>query len=140
MRRMPSQEEVGTPRVEQQEEKVVIRYDPSPQTQPGKGGGDGSAYITNLRRRKVDTYAVTEDELNSIDIQYWQASVLFSLACLAVGGMLSMLLSWDASGDWSLLCLLCIVAFVFGLIGIWIHRTRKTLLERIKTQTVQEGE
>ena len=53
MRRMPSQEEVGTPRVEQQEEKVVIRYDPSPQTQPGKGGGDGSAYITNLRRRKV---------------------------------------------------------------------------------------
>ena len=114
----------------------VIRTEPESHPElGGEGGGGEGAYVTNLRRRQVDTYAVTEDELTSIDNQYWQASVLFSLATLALGGMLSTVLASDDGGRWTLFGVLLVAAIAFGGMGAWIHRSRKTLLNRIKKQT-----
>ena len=124
-----------------QEEGGVIRDQSLPQYQlGGKGGGGKGAYITRLRRRQVDTYAVTEDELSSIDTQYWLANSLFSSASLALGGLLSAALTWQTHGNWPVMGILFAVALAFGGFGIWVHRTRTTLLKKIKDQTVPRDE
>lgn len=120
----------------QQEYGSVIRDQPAPESQSGgEGGGGKGAYITNLRRRKVDTYAVTEDELTSIGTQNWQASALFSLASIAFGAMLSAILTPKADLNWPVLLILLLAALAFVGVGIWVHRTRTTLLKRIKDQS-----
>ena len=124
-----------------QEEGDVIRDQSLRQYQlGGKGGGGKGAYITRLRRRQVDTYAVTEDELSSIDTQYWLANSLFSFASLALGGLLSAALTWQTHGNWPVMGILFAVALAFGGFGIWVHRTRTTLLKKIKDQTVPRDE
>ena len=124
-----------------QEEGGVIRDQPSPESQSGSKGrvGDG-AYITHLRRRQVDTYAVTETELSSIDTKYWQANTHFSLASLALGGMLSAVLTWQTHRNWPVLVVLFATACAFVALGVWIHRTRRTLLKGIKEQTLPRDE
>ena len=120
----------------QQESGLVIRDQPAPRSQSGgEGGGGDGAFITNLRRRKVDTYAVTEDELTSIGTQYRQANSLFSLASITFGAMLSAFLSSKEAPNWPVLLILTFAALAFLGMGIWVHLTRKTLLQRIKDQT-----
>ena len=124
-----------------QEKDGVIRDQSLPQSQlGGKGGGGEGAYITRLRRRQVHTYAVTEDELTSIDTQYWQVNSLFSLASLTLGGLLSAALTWETHENWPVLCVLFAAALAFGGFGFWVHRTRTTLLKRIKDQTLPREE
>lgn len=125
----------------QQEYGSVISDQPAPHAQSGGEGGAGAgAYITNLRRRKVDTYAVTEDELTSIDTQNRLVSALFSVASIIAGAMLSAFLTWQDDPNWAVLWILLSAALTFVGFGIWVHRTRTTLLKRIKDQTLPRGE
>lgn len=132
--------EEGSPGDVMHAQTRVIRGELAAETQPaGEHGGDGSAYATRLRRRELDTYEVTEDELSSIDIQHSQASSLFSFASLALGGLLSTALTWGTGHNWALLSVLTVTALAFGAMGLWVLRTRNTLLDRIKEQTRQSG-
>ena len=127
--------------MEKSEETGIIRSAASPESQPGgQGGGGDGAYVTNLRRRQVNTYAVTEDELTSIDTQYWQASAALSLAFLLVGVVLNIILTGGAAEKEPLLYSLSTVSLAFGGFGIWLHRTRKSLLNRIKDQAGSHAE
>ena len=137
----PERATLDTPLAAQGGAAGEVRREPPPQSQAGgDGGGGDDAYVTRLRRRQVDTYAVTEDEITSIDTQYWQASALFSLASVAAGGILSTVFAWETSGNWTLLGLLIAGALAFASIGLWVHRTRKSLLRRIKEQTLHHDE
>ena len=138
-----SESDVTTaPFARQEDTSGVIRGQPSPESQvSGKGGAGGAgAYITRLRRRRVDTYAVTEDELTSIDTQHWQTTALFSASSLAMGGLLSTLLTWESNENSALPGVLLLAALAFGGFGFWVHRTRRTLLKKIKDQTLPHGE
>lgn len=124
-----------------QQKGGVIRDQPSPKSQSGdEGRGGDGAYITHLKRRQVDIYAVTEDELTCVDTQYWLANIHFSLAFLALGGMLSAFLAWETHHNWPLQGVLFVAALAFGSLGIWVHRTRTTLIEKIKEQTLGPDE
>lgn len=124
-----------------QEEGGETRDQVRPQSQSGDKGGVGdSAYTTHLRSRKVEIYAVTEDELTNIDTYYSWANALFAVASLALSGVLSVVLTWQTHCNWPLLGILCLVALASGGFGIWVHRTRTTLLKRIKNQTLPEDE